>query len=185
MAVQEHFEGFDAEPEEQSRSAHKRDAQAVRALAEKLAALGSQTFDSLPFPEPEIKEAIEVARAMKRISDERRRQLQYAAKLMRGCDLSELKKAVDSIGVSAKADPRAMRMEKLRDIMIERGTPALNAFCTLIYDTDRNKLRSLLKKARDEALKEEGERPAARELFKFLKAELKRCGKEIPDELLR
>ncbi len=36
MAVQEHFEGFDAPPELISRSAHKRDAQAIRKLAEKI-----------------------------------------------------------------------------------------------------------------------------------------------------
>ena len=35
MAVQEHFEGFDQAPDEQSRSAHKREAQALRKLVEK------------------------------------------------------------------------------------------------------------------------------------------------------
>ena len=33
MAEQQHFEGFDSEPEELSRSAHKREAQAIRKLA--------------------------------------------------------------------------------------------------------------------------------------------------------
>ena len=37
MAEQQHFEGFDAEPEEESRSSHKRQAQAIRKLVEKIA----------------------------------------------------------------------------------------------------------------------------------------------------
>ena len=44
MAEQQHFEGFDAEPEEESRSSHKRQAQAIRKLVEKIANLGEQSF---------------------------------------------------------------------------------------------------------------------------------------------
>ena len=41
MAEQQHFEGFDGEPEELSRSAYKREAQAIRKLADKIADLGT------------------------------------------------------------------------------------------------------------------------------------------------
>lgn len=45
--AEQHFEGFDAEPEEESRSSHKRQAQAIRKLVEKIANLGEQSFKSL------------------------------------------------------------------------------------------------------------------------------------------
>ncbi len=76
MADQEHFEGFDTERDEQSRTSHKREAQAIRKLADRLGSLGVQAFNSLTFPDEEIKEALLTARKMKATSDERRRQLQ-------------------------------------------------------------------------------------------------------------
>ena len=42
MAEQQHFEGFDEAPDEESRSAHKREAQALRKLVDKIADLGDQ-----------------------------------------------------------------------------------------------------------------------------------------------
>ena len=63
MAVQEHFEGFDTAPDEMSRSAHKREAQAIRKLADKIANLGDQAFARLSFEEAEVKEAFVKARS--------------------------------------------------------------------------------------------------------------------------
>ena len=183
MAVQEHFEGFDAPPELISRSAHKRDAQAIRKLAEKIEAFGDLTFKKLNFPDESIREALIVARSLRKNSDEKRRQLQYVAKLMRQYDLSELKNQINSLGATPKADPTAMRMENLRENLILGGTETLNEFTSLIYDTDRNKLRTLIKKAKEELNSVLPERPAARALFKYLKAELKRAGVEVPDTL--
>ena len=76
MAEQKHFEGFDSAPEEESRSAHKREAQAIRKLVEKIADLGDQSFKSLVIPQ-DVKDALIIARKLKPKSDERRRQLQY------------------------------------------------------------------------------------------------------------
>ena len=57
MAEQQHFEGFDSEPEELSRSAYKREAQAIRKLADKIADLGTLSFKHLNFPDESVKEA--------------------------------------------------------------------------------------------------------------------------------
>ena len=94
MAVQEHFEGFDVAPDEESRSAHKREAQAIRKLVEKIANLGEQSFKSLVLPQ-DVKEALLIARKLKPKSDERRRQLQYVAKLQRAYDDSDLENQVN------------------------------------------------------------------------------------------
>ena len=185
MAEQQHFEGFDSEPEELSRSAYKREAQAIRKLADKIADLGTLSFKHLNFPDESVKEAFVIARGMRKNSDEKRRQLQFAAKLLRAYDAEDLKKQIESIGATPKADPNAMRLENLRENLIRGGVKALNTFTAIINDTDRNKLRTLIKKAKDELAQEKGERPAARALFKYVKSELQRSGAAIPDELAK
>lgn len=188
MAEQEHFEGFDASPEEESRSAHKREAQALRKLIEKIANLGEQSFKTLVLPQ-DVKDALLVARKLKPKSDERRRQLQYVAKLQRNYDDGDdLQRQVDMLGASSKEDPNTMKLEKLRENMIAGGVEVVNAFCSLILDTDRNKLRNLVKKAKAEAASQtdlETQKPNARALFKFLKAEINRTKIEIPSQLIK
>ena len=183
---EQHFEGLDQEPEEESRSARKREAQALRRLVEDVADLGELSFKSLVLPE-DLKTAIVQARGMKLRSDERRRQLQYAAKVLRGYEDTDfdLFAQVKMLGASSKQDPNAMKLEKIREELISNGKIAIDGFCSLINDTDRNKLRNLVKKASEESALEAGApKPATRSLYKFIKSEIARAGIEIPDSLL-
>lgn len=185
MAEQQHFEGFDAAPDEESRSAHKREAQALRKLIEKISNLGEQSFKSLVLPS-DVKEALIVARKLKPKSDERRRQLQYVAKLQRAYDDCDLENQVYMLGASSKEDPNTMKLEKLRENLISGGVEVLNKFCSLILDTDRNKLRNLIKKAKAEMSGDlEASKPNSRALYKYLKSEIARAGVEIPQELIK
>lgn len=185
MAEQQHFEGFDAEPEEESRSAHKREAQAIRRLVDEIADLGDQRFKSLEMPE-DLRIAIVEARRLRPRSDERRRQLQYAAKVLRDYPELDLRARMNMQGASSKEDPDIMRLERLRMELISNGIGAVNALCQLCPELDRNVLRNLVKKAKLEAEKaEEGaEKPAARQLYKFIKSEIKKAGIAVPDTLL-
>lgn len=185
MAVQEHFEGFDTEPDELSRSAHKREAQAIRKLADRIAQLGDQAFSRLSFPDDEVKEAFVKARSLRRNSDERRRQLQFAAKLMRSFGHEELESQLEGMNNTSSVDPRAMRLEMLREFLIHGGIKGVNAMVELIPSIDRNKLRTLVKRAHDELSSTLPDRPAARALYQFIKAETARAGVEIPDTMLR
>lgn len=185
MAVQEHFEGFDTEQDELSRSARKRDAQAIRKLADKIANLGDSAFGRLKFDEEEVKEAFVKARALKRTSDERRRQLQYAAKMLRDYGHEALENQINGIGATAKEDPRAMRLEMLREFLIHGGIKGVNAMVELVPGIDRNKLRTLVKRAHDELSSTLPDRPAARALFQYIKAEINKAQVEIPDSMLR
>lgn len=185
MAVQEHFEGFDTEPDELSRSAHKREAQAIRKLADRIAQLGDQAFSRLSFPDEEVKEAFVKARSLRRNSDERRRQLQFAAKLMRSFGHEELESQLKGMNNTSSVDPRAMRLEMLREFLIHGGIKGVNAMVELIPSIDRNKLRTLVKRAHDELSSTLPDRPAARALYQFIKAETARAGVEIPDTMLR
>lgn len=185
MAVQEHFEGFDTAPDEQSRSAHKREAQAIRKLADKLADLGDTAFARLSFEDEDIKEALVKARSLKRNSDERRRQLQYVAKLLRNYGHEELEAQVNGMGATAKEDPNAMRLEQLREFLIHGGIKGVNAMVELIPTIDRNKLRTLVKRAHDELSSTLPDRPAARALYQYIKAAVNQSGVTIPDTMLR
>lgn len=185
MAVQEHFEGFDTAPDEQSKSAHKREAQAIRKLAEKIADLGDSAFVRLKFEDEEVKEAFKKARSLKRTSDERRRQLQFTAKLLRNYGHKSLEQQVNGIGATAKEDPKAMRLEMLREYLIHNGIKGVNALVELIPSIDRNKLRTLVKRAHDELSATIPDRPAARALYQYIKAEVNRAQIEIPDAMLR
>lgn len=180
-----HFEGFDAEPEEYSRSAHKREAQALRKLIEEIANLGDQSFKRLVLPE-DVREAIVVARKLRPRSDERRRQLQFAAKLARDYPETDFKTQVAMLGASSKEDPDIMRFEKLRAELIENGVVCVNNLCQICAEIDRNKLRTLVKKAKEEAAKvdESAEKPASRALYKFVKTEIKKAGIAVPATLL-
>lgn len=187
MAEQKHFEGFDSAPEEESRSAHKREAQAIRKLVEKIADLGDQSFKSLVIPK-DVKDALIIARKLKPKSDERRRQLQYVAKLQRAYDDSNLEQQVNMLGASSKVDPNALKLEKLREKLITGGIEVVNALCNLAAEIDRNKLRNLVKKAKEEAAKIESEevaKPNSRALFKYVKTELAKAKVQIPDELIK
>lgn len=184
MAVQEHFEGFDTEPDELSRSAHKREAQAIRKLADKIADLGDTAFARLKFEE-EVKEAFVKARSLRRISDERRRQLQFAAKLLRSFGHEDLENQINNLSTTAKEDPKAMRLEMLREYLIHGGIKGVNSLVELIPSIDRNKLRTLVKRAHDELSSTLPDRPQARALYKFIKTEVNNAGVEIPDTMLR
>lgn len=185
MAVQEHFEGFDSEPDELSRSAHKREAQAIRKLADQIAALGDQAFSRLKFEDEEVKEAFVKARSLRRNSDEKRRQLQYAAKLLRSFGHESLEEQINGMSATAKEDPKAMRLEMLREYLIHGGIKGVNALVELIPAIDRNKLRTLVKRAHDELTSTLPDRPAARALYQYIKAEVNKAGVEIPDNMLR
>lgn len=185
MAVQEHFEGFDTEPDELSRSAHKREAQAIRKLADKIADLGDTAFARLKFEEEEVKEAFVKARSLRRISDERRRQLQFAAKLLRSFGHEDIENQINNLSTTAKEDPKAMRLEMLREYLIHGGIKGVNSLVELIPSIDRNKLRTLVKRAHDELSSTLPDRPQARALYKFIKTEVNNAGVEIPDTMLR
>jgi ribosome-associated protein len=187
MVEQQYFEGFDKSAENDSRSAHKREAQALRKLIEKIANLGEQSFNKIILKD-DVKAAILVARKLKANSDERRRQLQYVAKLQRSYPDDNLEEQFAALGSSSKTDPKVLRLERLREKLIQGDISVLNALCSLILDIDRNKLRILVKKAKEEqsvADMVQKEKPHSRHLYKFLKQEIARANVELPDELLK
>jgi|GEM_PF-689329 len=191
----QHFEGFDEEPDEESRSARKRGAQKIRREIEDVADLGDQAFKAMRL-DPAVRDAIAQARAMRPRSDERRRQLQYAARLQRAVAVQDLGEQMASLGASSKEDPDTMRFERLRSELISQGVGAVNALCGMCPELDRKKLMSLVRKAKDEALAEEeaggagavggkAPKPGQRKLYRYIKEEIRKAGIKVPDSLVQ
>ena len=139
-----------------------------------------------------MREAIEKARAMKKNSDERRRQLQYAARLQRGVETQDLGEQIALLGASSKEDPDTMRFERLRTELISGGVSVVNTLCSLCKDLDRRKLMSLVRKAKAELKQEQQagttdgkiQKPESRKLYRYIKDEIRKAGIQVPETLL-
>lgn len=167
-----------------SRSARKRAAQRVRNDAETLASLGERALAALPLP-PAIRAAVEEARRLPPTGEPRRRQLQFVAKLLRGEPDLDLPALLAAQGASAATDPSQMRLEGLRHELVTYGMPAVNALCARLPGTDRNRLRALVKTARQElAQTPVGPKPGGRRLFQFLKEQFADNHTPVPATLV-
>lgn len=161
-------EDFDFEDRGPSRSQQRRDALAVFELAERLVALSDTQLKKVPLDDA-LRAAVQHTR---RITQHiaRKREIQYLAKLLRRDD-----DAVAAIRAHLEIDrdsqrrenARFHRLEALRDRLIDDES-ALTEVIEAYPDADRQQLRQLIRKARDERA---AERPPAayRELFKLLR----------------
>jgi ribosome-associated protein len=160
---------FDLEARGPSRSQQRREALEVFELAERVVALTDTQLRKLPLDDA-LRAAVQHTR---RITQHiaRKREIQYLAKLLRRDD-----DAVAAIRAHLEVDrdtqrrenARFHRLEQLRDRLVE-DEAALTEVIDTYPDADRQQLRQLVKKARDERA---ADRPPAayRELFKQLRA---------------
>lgn len=161
-------EEFDLEDRGPSRSQQRRDALAVFELAERLVALSDTQLKKVPMDDA-LRAAVQHTR---RITQHiaRKRETQYLAKLLRRDE-----DAVDAIRAHLEIDrdtqrrenARFHRLEALRDRLIDDES-ALTEVIETYPEADRQQLRQLIRKARDERA---ADRPPAayRELFKLLR----------------
>lgn len=161
-------EEFDLEDRGPSRSQQRRDALAVFELAERLVALSDTQLKKVPMDDA-LRAAVQHTR---RITQHiaRKRETQYLAKLLRRDE-----DAVDAIRAHLEVDretqrrenARFHRLEALRDRLVDDES-ALTEVIETYPEADRQQLRQLIRKARDERA---AERPPAayRELFKLLR----------------
>ena len=150
-----------------SKSEKKRQSAALQALGEEVASLPKGELSQMPVPE-ELKEAIATARRIKS-REALRRQLQYTGKLMRKLDTSDLEQAMEERREQNRQLDRSFHeLEAWRDRLIAEGMPAIDAFKAEIPAADRQKLRQLATRAKQES--ERGQPPAsARALFRYLR----------------
>lgn len=149
-----------------SKSARKREMEALQDMGEHLVALSTDQLKKIDLPD-DLRAAVRDAQRFTS-HGARRRQMQYIGKLMRSVDPEPIQAALDEInGVSAAATARMHRLERQRVRLLEDES-MIGELTRDHPDLDVQHLRQL----RRNALKEQelGKPPRAfRELFKLLR----------------
>ena len=162
----------DSQPEGEeraSKSARKRHAHALQELGEQLIALPEAQLAALTLPE-ELAAAVRLAR---RISSRGGglRQRQYIGKLMRTLDAAPIRAALAARSVEdARATERFKRVESWRTRLLADGPPALAELAGWRPDLDRSAWAARIAAAQREQARLGKSGPAARELFRALRA---------------
>ena len=159
--------------DEPSKSARKRDADAVRELGRRLAELSPSERATIPLDE-DVRDAIETLNGIRRGSAHKR-QLSFLAKRLRRLDdLEPIREALAALDRRARVGrAHHHRSEAWRDRLLggdpaESAADALTAFLDAHPEADRQRLRQLQRRALAE--REAGCPPsAARELFRLVR----------------
>ncbi|MBQ8707114.1 MAG: DUF615 domain-containing protein [Succinivibrionaceae bacterium] len=159
-----------------SKSQLKRESKELHALGVQITKLSETEFSRIDFAGRDSlkKELITARKLINNTQHEPyRRQMLYVERLLRNQEenfTAELRNEVESIqNKKVVGYVYFHRLEKLRDSLLgDESTNVLNQLTSENTDLDRNKLRTLIKKAKTE--KTEGKPPAAsRELFRYLR----------------
>lgn len=155
-----------------SRSQQRRDALAILALAGQLVELPTSRLGKLELAQ-EVRDEIDSYRQM-RSHGARKRQLAFVAKKLRQRDDDELaclRAALEGNGGEQRRETAAMhRLEALRERLLAGDEDVLTTYIAAHPDADRQHLRSLLRKARQEKAHPDTPPRAYREIFRLLKA---------------
>jgi ribosome-associated protein len=159
----------DDAPERPSKSARKRAAQAAQDLGVELVRLREAQLAELELPE-KLKEAIRAARTIKsRVAGARQRQ--YIGKLMRDVDPEPIRAALSARSqVDAQETERFKRVESWRDRLLSEGAPALEELRRWRPQIDAQEWAQRVSAAQAERARTGASGPAARELFRALRA---------------
>jgi ribosome-associated protein len=165
MTESKEFQEQEALPS--SKSQRRRDALEVKSLAARLIELSPALRAQLPLDE-DVRKAIDQARAI-RSNIARKRQLQFVAKLLRRADPEAIREGLAAFDAEArKLASRQHRSEAWRDRLLEEGDAAVSALLRQRPGTDDQRLRQLIRRARQESA--DGKPPAAaRALFRLLR----------------
>ena len=150
---------------EPSKSQKKRDMDGLKELGDRLTELSP---DHLAKVENEqIREAVEAA---KKITNARKRQIQYIAKLLSRIDVDPIKNIIETLDASSAAYIQKFhQLESWRERLIDDDSATLSEVLDRFPHADRQRLRHLLQKARNE--RETGQQTTHfRRLFQFLKS---------------
>ncbi|KLD74321.1 ribosome-associated protein [Xanthomonas hyacinthi] len=153
-----------------SRSQQRRAALEVLTLGEKLVALTPAQLARLPVPDALIPHIAETKRITSHIAH--KRQLAFLAKQMRREDdatLDAIREAMDVNSDGARREVAAIhRVEDWRARLLADGDSALSELLGEYPEADRQRLRQLIRNAKEERLKNKPPH-AYRELFRELR----------------
>lgn len=160
-----------------SKTRRKRDAEALQALGEELAALPAQVLDGLGLPD-RLRQALADLGPI-RAHEARRRQRQFIGRLMRDVDPEPLQAVIEARRQPGREATRLFReIEGWRDRLVAEGEPAERAFAARHPETDLPALAAAVRAA------QEGRSGAARKLFRLVKTIIEAgpaCGDGSPE----
>jgi len=160
-----------------SKSQRKREAAEILQLGQTLSELAPSELEHLPIGDS-VRDALLALHKITRFGA-RKRQLHYLAKLLRNSDCSEIKERLASMRRSASEQTQLLHnTEQWRDRLLVEGDSAVTDLLLRYPQTDRQRLRQLLRNHQREQAKMGSDNDrgtkASREIFKLLRAEMEK-----------
>lgn len=150
-----------------SKSALKREMQALQELGKTLMALPEAHFNRMPLSE-DMREAMQLYKRLKH-NEAKRRQLQYIGKHMPREAVADIQAALDEIENENKRFRQHFhQLEQQRDALIQGSNDDLTRFLDQYPQLDKQQLRNLVRQAKKE-VSEKKPPAASRKLFRFLR----------------
>lgn len=152
-----------------SKTRRKTDAHELQSLGQALLDLPDARLVTLGLDEPLV-EAIRLHHRIKS-HEARRRQLQLIGKLMRRADVEPIRHVVAEMQIGRAHDSLALHRAEHRRAELLEDDAAVTRFADAHPDADRQRLRALVRNARQDqaAAPEQRSGRAYRELFKFIR----------------
>ncbi len=156
------------ENEQLSKTQIKAQMVAMQKLGESLVHLGQSSLAKIPM-DPELLDAVMLARKILRKKEGYRRQLQLIGKIMRNIDIAPIEQALNNIKSAHKKLNDAFHgTEMLRDAILNEGDSKIESTIADYPLLDRQKMRQYVRQA-NKQLAENKPPKASRELFQYLK----------------
>jgi ribosome-associated protein len=156
------------ETEQLSKTQIKVQMVAMQKLGESLVHLGQSSLSKIPM-DPELLDAVMLARKILRKKEGYRRQLQLIGKIMRNIDIVPIEQALNNIKSAHKKLNDAFHgTEMLRDAILKEGDSKIESTIVDYPLLDRQKMRQYVRQANKQSAENKSPK-ASRELFQYLK----------------
>jgi ribosome-associated protein len=164
------YDDYSEEDLPPSKSALKREMQALQDLGKQLMDLPEPHFNRMPLSE-DMREAMALYKRLKH-NEAKRRQLQYIGKHMPREAVDDIQSALEEIENENKRFRQHFHeLEQQRDALVQGSNDDLTAFMDQHPDLDKQQLRNLVRQAKKE-LSQKKSPAASRKLFRFLRENL-------------
>lgn len=169
----EHFQQpYDNDDDYVSRTEFKKESEEAQALGMRLVALSKTQLDKMDLDEF-LYDAVLKSKLIKQKTEAYRRHLQYIGKLMRGFDHEPIQAALDKVLNKNNNEAAQLQIfEKMRERLLTNGEDEVQSLLDQHPQLERQKLRQLIRQANKELAKGP-ESKSSKELFKYLRAEIK------------
>jgi len=158
----------ETEQELKSKTEIKKEMHDLQDFAQSLVEMSKHQRSLIPLTE-ELQEAMVVADKIKNKHEALRRHIRHIAKILLETDLEPIHQAIDVMANKhQQATSKFLRLETLRDELIDQGSDAIEALLSESPNMERQKLRQLVRHAAKEK-KTEKLGKHYRNLFTYLK----------------